>query len=235
MARIRIPEYGTVTIKGRTYYRTHITDERGKDRSIYGLTREEVYEKEMDAFAEIDSASYSRKSPSVEEYCEKWLKMQSVHVRNTTMVDYTSKVRRHIIASIGDMRMADVTPDDIELSMKSVADKSASVYKSITVLYKQIFRAALDSRVIDKDPTIYLSAEGGGVPQKDKEALTDEQAERLIEAVKGLPTYPFVMLGLYAGLRREEILALQWDSVFLDAEAPYLMVRRAWHTENIDQ
>ena len=30
------------------------------------------------------------------------------------------------------------------------------------------------------------------------------------------------MIGLYAGLPREEILALQWDSVYLDAEAPYL-------------
>ena len=35
-----------------------------------------------------------------------------------------------------------------------------------------------------------------------------------------------------AGLRREEILALQWDSVYLDTEAPYLTVRRAWHTEH---
>ena len=40
------------------------------------------------------------------------------------------------------------------------------------------------------------------------------------------------MIGLYAGLRREEILALQWDSVYLDAETPYLTVRRAWHTEH---
>ena len=40
------------------------------------------------------------------------------------------------------------------------------------------------------------------------------------------------MLGLYAGLRREEILGLQWDSVYLDCEAPYLTVRRAWHTEH---
>ena len=40
------------------------------------------------------------------------------------------------------------------------------------------------------------------------------------------------MLGLYAGLRREEILALQWDSVYLDTETPYLTVRRAWHTEH---
>ena len=39
------------------------------------------------------------------------------------------------------------------------------------------------------------------------------------------------MIGLYAGLRREEILALKWDCVFLDTETPYLLVRRAWHTE----
>ena len=82
--------------------------------------------------------------------------------------------------------------------------------------------------MIDKDPTIYLSPEGGGVPQKDRIPLTDEQVERLLEATRGLPPYLFVMLGLYAGLRREEILALKWDSVYLDLDAPYLTVRRAW-------
>jgi len=40
------------------------------------------------------------------------------------------------------------------------------------------------------------------------------------------------MIGLYAGLRREEILGLKWDSVFLEEKAPYLTVCRAWHTEN---
>lgn len=79
---------------------------------------------------------------------------------------------------------------------------------------------------------LFLTAEGGGVPQQEKQALTDEQSKRLLETVKGLQTHTFVMLGLYAGLRREEILALQWDSVFLDTDAPYLKVCRAWHTEN---
>ena len=60
----------------------------------------------------------------------------------------------------------------------------------------------------------------------------DEQVERLLDAIRGLPPYVFVMIGLYAGLRREEILALQWDSVYLDTDAPYLTVRRAWHTEH---
>lgn len=142
--------------------------------------------------------------------------MQSVHVRATTLIDYTSKVRRHIIKELGQMRMADVTLDDIQLALVPVSEKSASVYKSVVILYKSIFRAAKESKIIDNNPTIYLTAKGGGVPQKDKAALTDEQAARLLDAIQGLPPYVFVMLGLYAGLRREEILALKWDSVYLD-------------------
>ena len=40
------------------------------------------------------------------------------------------------------------------------------------------------------------------------------------------------MIGLYAGLRREEILGLKWDCVFLEGDTPYLSVRRAWHVEH---
>lgn len=122
--------------------------------------------------------------------------------------------------------------DDIQVALIPVSKKSASVYKSVVILYKSIFRAAKESHVIDTNPTIYLKAKGGGVPQEERRALTDEQVERLLDAIRGLPPYVFVMLGLYAGLRREEILALQWDSVYLDTDAPYLTVRRAWHTEH---
>lgn len=230
--RQRIPRYGTVKIRGDIFYRTFVENADGKRVALYSKSREELYEKEQDALERIDSASFNRKSPTVEEYCEKWLVMQSVHVRDTTMVDYTSKVRRHIISELGDMKMTEVTLDDIKLAMATVGDKSASVYKSVTVLYKQIFKSALDSRIIDKDPTLYLEAKGGGIPQKEKKALTDEQAERLLAAVEGLQTHTFIMLGLYAGLRREEILALKWDSVHLEEKAPYLTVRRAWHHEH---
>ena len=227
-----IPQYGTVTLNGLDYYRTRVQDADGKLRALYARTPEELYDKELNALEQIDNDTFCRKSPTVAEYCEKWLLMQSVHVRATTMTDYTSKVRRHIIKELGDMGMADVTLDDIQLALVPVSKKSASVYKSVVVLYKSIFRAAKESRIIDKNPTVYLTSKGGGVPQKEKEALTDEQAARLLDAIQGLPPYVFVMLGLYAGLRREEILALQWDSVFLDEAAPYLTVCRAWHTEH---
>lgn len=228
----RIPRYSTVEINGHSYYRTVITDEEDNRISLYGKTREELYDKELAALEQIDNASFRRKSPTVAEYCEKWLLLQSAHVRATTLIDYTSKVRRHIIAELGDRHIADVTLDDIQVALVPVSKKSESVYKSVVVLYKSIFRAAKESHVIEDNPTVHLTAKGGGVPQTDKNPLTDEQVDRLLAAIKGLPPYVFVMLGLYAGLRREEILALQWDSVYLDTDAPYLTVRRAWHTEH---
>lgn len=45
--RSRIPKYGTVEIKGHTYYRTTITDSEGKQRTLYAKTREELYDKEL--------------------------------------------------------------------------------------------------------------------------------------------------------------------------------------------
>ena len=230
--KVIIPEYGTVMKKGVLYYRTRIKDANGKLVALYAKTPEELYNKETIALEQIENATFHRKTPPVAEYCEKWLLMQSVHIRATTLTDYTSKVRRHIIAELGDKRMGEVSLDDIQLALVPVSKKSASVYKSVVILYKSIFRAAKESRIIDHNPTIYLTTKGGGVPQEEKQALTDEQTERLLDAIRGLPPYVFVMIGLYAGLRREEILALQWDSVYLDTDTPYLTVRRAWHTEH---
>ena len=230
--KIILPQYGTVMKRGVLYYRTRIKDANGKLVAIYAKTPEELYNKETLALEQIENATFHRKTPTVAEYCEKWLLMQSVHVRATTLTDYTSKVRRHIIAELGDKRMGEVSLDDIQLALVPVSKKSASVYKSVVILYKSIFRAAMESRIIDHNPTVYLTTKGGGVPQEDRQALTDEQAERLLDAIRDLPPYVFVMIGLYAGLRREEILALQWDSVYLDTVTPYLTVRRAWRTEH---
>ena len=135
--RKRIPRYSKVQINGHEYYKTDIEDADGKRVILYGKTREEVYDKEMAALEQIDNATFRRKSPTVAEYCEKWLLMQSVHIRATTLIDYTSKVRRHIIKELGEKRMADVTLDDIQVALVPVSKKSASVYKSVVILYKE--------------------------------------------------------------------------------------------------
>ena len=97
-----IPQYGTVVLNGIEYYRTRVEDSDGNRVALYAKTPEKLYDKELEALEQIDSTTFRRRSPTVAEYCEKWLLMQSVHVRATTLTDYTSKVRRHIIGGLGD-------------------------------------------------------------------------------------------------------------------------------------
>lgn len=227
----QIPAYGTVILNGIEYFRTRVEDADGKRVALYAKTPEELYEKVEEAKRQIEEATFRRATPTVAEYCERWLLMQSAHIRTTTLIDYTSKVKNYIVAPLGHMYMANVTADDVRLALVPVSKKSVSVYRGVHMLYKAIFNAAVDSHIIDSSPCDRISAKGGK-PQKDRDALTDDQVDKLLSAIKGLPPYVFVMIGLYAGLRREEILGLQWDSVYLDGDVPYITVRRAWHSEH---
>ena len=227
----QIPEYGTVILNGVEYYRTRIEDADGKRVALYGKTPEELYEKVIDAKQQIKDCKFRRATPTVAEYCERWLLMQSAHIRSTTLNDYSSKVKNYIVKPLGHMYMAAVTADDVKLALVPASKKSNSVYRSVHMLYKAIFNSALDSNIIDYSPCERISAKGGK-PQKDKDALSDDQVDALLSAIKGLPPYVFVMIGLYAGLRREEILALQWDNVHIETDTPYISVQRAWHIEH---
>ena len=226
-----VPQYGTVTRKGTLYYRTRILDADGKQVSLYAATCEELYEKQLAAKKQVEEIIFRRKHPTVAEYCEKWLLMQSAKVSSATMKGYTSDMRNYIIKPLGDMYLEEVTADDIRLALVPLSKKSEGLYNTVNMLIKCIFYSAERSELISYNPCVGISAKGGR-PTKKKDALTDQQVEVLLDTVKGLPPYLFIMICLYSGLRREEALGLQWDCVFLDAPTPYISVRRAWRSEH---
>ena len=100
---------------------------------------------------------------------------------------------------------------------------------TVDMLLKCVFYSAIESDVIRDNPAACINPRGGK-SKKEKVALTDKQIATLLDTIKALPPHLFVMLGLYAGLRREEILGLQWDCVHIDEEIPYISVRRAWRS-----
>ena len=224
------PTFSRVMIKGIPYYRTRIKDADGKRVSLYARTEKELAVKLAMARGVIEDARFRKYNPTVAEYTEKWLVMQSAHIQPTTLEGYAYAARKYIIEPLGDMYMSEVTADDIKLAMVSVSKKSEAVYSTVNMLLKSIFYSAEYSKIITDNPAKAINAKGG-VPQKEKQALTDEQVSQLLETIKGLPPYVFVMIGIFAGLRREEILALRWDCVHLDSEPPFISVRRAWHSE----
>lgn len=157
-------------------------------------------------------------------YADYWIALQEGHLTYGTFEDYKSIINRHIKPSMKGLRMRDVLPDDITRMMKEVANFSKSVHDKTYMLAKQMFTNAYDNKLIAENPCPKMHA--GGRDPVERQALTNEQMTTLIEAVKGTRAYVFCMIGLYSGLRREEILGLKWDCVRLTG-TPSILVKRA--------
>lgn len=189
-----VPNYGTVVRKGIKYYRTRLEDADGKWIPLYAQTCEELYQKEQEARRQIEDILFRRKNPTVAEYCDKWLLMQSAKVSAATLKGYTSRLKNYVVKPLGEMYMSDVTADDIRIALIPASKKSASLYATVNMLMKCIFYSAEQSQLIEYNPSAKVSAKGG-TPAKDKDALTDAQVKKLLDAVRGLRPYVFIMVG----------------------------------------
>lgn len=83
--KMDVPEYGTTMRKGTLYYRTRIQDADGMRVSLYATTREELYEKELEARRQVEDILFRRKHPTIEGYCGKWRLMQSAKITPATL------------------------------------------------------------------------------------------------------------------------------------------------------
>lgn len=114
-------------------------DADGKQVSLYATTCEELYEKELEARRQVEEIIFHRQHPTVAEYCEKWLLMQSAKVSASTLRGYTRDMKNYIIKPLGEMYMEEVISDDIRLALVPLSKKSEGLYNKINMLLKCVF------------------------------------------------------------------------------------------------
>lgn len=219
----------TVIRNGIEYYYKSIRDERGKYITVYGRTIAERDEKVKKREAEIRLRRKIKEFPTFSERATEWLSDKSKDLKRNTYNNYEQIIRTHFIPVLGNKRLIDITGEDIKAAMAVAEAQSASVYRKASMLIKQIFADALTCDLIQVDPTTKHTFKRVRHEKEDtgEEYLTDARVSTLLAAVKDIyPLETFVRLGLYAGLRREESLALQWDCVDLNADTPQIEVTR---------
>ncbi len=209
---------------GGQYYRQRITRPDGRTEDVYGRTLPELAEKVQRRKTELVAGSVPPKEMYVYEYAAAWYARRAPHLSEGQRKSYAYQVNNIICPVIGGKPMAEITKDDLLDVLATRAHLSRRTQKDTVMVLKQLFSAAADADVIPKDPSVKIKA--GGEAPAPKAALTDAQQAALLEAVRGLKVEPFVMLGLYTGMRRGEICGLRWDCVHLDGDAPYIEVRR---------
>ncbi len=184
----------------------------GKRKPIYGYSPEEVEEK-------IDQIKFEQRmglvvgdTTTVREWAQMWFKTtKEGKVSTSTENGYRNAINAHIIPHFKETPLREVRPIHVQDLINSKKDKSASLQHAILIALRQMFGAAIANGLINTNP-----AEGiknTGKPAEGKTPLDKEQAEQLLATVKDTRAEVFVHLALYCGLRRGEILALEWKDI----------------------
>lgn len=215
----------------RSCYRVQRTMPDGSVKAIYAKTEEEMDRKLAELDEMLGAGLDHERNPTVAEYAAKWFPLATAELSPARKADYRNAINNHIAPVIATKRMRDVTLSDGREIMARLAGKSDSLQSNVACVLRKMFQEAEDTSIIKSTPFSRLKS--GGKKAKEKTPLSDDQAAQLLEAVRGTAAEPFVALGLYAGLRKEEILGLRWCNVHLSGDAPYIAVReRVVHVNN---
>ena len=197
------------------------TNTGGRKRVVvYGRTRAEARKKLSDLQKELDAGvRVSVENWTVKAYLEYWLEsVVKLNRAPKTYQGYDLVVRLHIGPRIGNKKLRALTVRDVRLWCQHLA--GAGMQRRGVQFAHAVLRAGLQNAMRDELLTRNV-AKLVQVPAPEYvvgQGLKPNDAKQLLAAAKSERLDALYVLALYLGLRRGELLGLQWEHVDLDAE-----------------
>ena len=149
----------------------------------------------------------------------KWDFLDRRNLSPRTLAGYDYLLRSRILPRLGDRAIQDIKPATLNAFYASLAKDglSGTTQKQYHQVLNSMLTCAVRWQMLAVNPLMAVEP-----PKTDTQEITpytDEQSLALLEALEGEENKwrLLVMLGLYAQLRRGEVVGLDWSSVDLDS------------------
>ena len=220
----------------------------GRDGKGFPITKNVLAKTRAECAAKLEQLRENLEVPAPEppkpgislgDWLDYWYQTyKKASLRPNTQMSYERRIYQHIIPALGHIQLDKLTTHEIQ-EFYTDAKKSGRLVR--TELYGEglsdqtvrgihtTLRAALNKAVEEK-LLVRNPADGCKLPSakaREMQVLTPEEIQRLLIQAKEDGCYELLLLELSTGLRRGEILALQWSD--LNLKPGVLRVERQVH------
>lgn len=213
--------------KGKRKKRTKTI--RVEDKSLLKTTKKlrDYLESELHKFKiEVEAGEYiAPEKMTLNNFVVDWEEKYAVkELAETTLSNYLSHIKNHILPAIGHMSLDRVQPMHIinllnDMKRKDDSEKPLSerTKQDTYLTLRNIFERAIDWKFIKENPVKNVK-KPRLTEDTEVSVYDEEEVEAMFVAVEHEPFHwrMFLTLIIAAGLRRSECLGLEWDKVDLE-------------------
>jgi len=187
------------------------------------------YKEAQTILAEIERkirrGEYTNSGHSVESFLEEWLTYAETQVAATTYREYLNACRRHLIPKLGKVTLDQLTPVHVKNAYKKLQDNGLApkTVKNIHNVLRGALEQAIRWRMLTSNPAALVDPPRYVRP--DIQIAEGEQLRLILDRLRGREWYLPTLIAFATGMRRGEVLALQWQD--FNEEARVLIVRRS--------
>ncbi len=221
-------------------------DDKGypKTKNVLAKTKRECAEKLQKLKEELGGIKSDKVKPDMRfgDWLEYWYETHSKpKIRATTQLGYESRIRLHIAPEIGNTPLNKLTQNDLQQfyarlkkdGRKTLTERfgeglSDRMVRMCHATCRTALEKAVQEGLIRTNPAI-----GCKLPPKkarEMQVLDRDELQRFLIQAKAEGYYELFLLDLSTGLRRGELMALQWDD--LDFETGVLNVNKQVYQVN---
>lgn len=199
-------------------------------RSGSGKTETEALRNMRKAVADYEAGLVpAGRNYTVGQAVEDWLN----HRKRLGTVDGTWKKdeslsRTHIVPMIGGQKLQRLTVEQVD---EWLADRAGVLamrsLREVRRCLRLAIRRAQINGLVERNVVDLCEMPKKARKGRPSKSLTYEQACQILTATTEHRMYSYIVVSLLTGIRTEEVRALRWEHVHLDAEVPYIEVWRS--------